>query len=58
MSDKIYDVPAEWSTRAFVDDAKYNEMYARSTADSDGFWAELSHGGTARMAAHKNSARG
>ncbi|MET0876862.1 MAG: acetate--CoA ligase [Tardiphaga sp.] len=40
MSDKIYDVPAEWSTRAFVDDAEYSEMYARSTGDSDGFWAE------------------
>ena len=40
MSDKIYDVPAEWTTRAFVDDAKYNEMYARSISDSNGFWAE------------------
>eukprot|EP01035_Chromulina_nebulosa_P048594 gene48594-biopygen33947 len=39
MSDKIYDVPAEWSTRAFIDDAKYLEMYARSVSDSDGFWA-------------------
>ncbi|MBC7578991.1 MAG: acetate--CoA ligase, partial [Tardiphaga sp.] len=40
MSDKIYDVPAEWATRAFVNDAKYNEMYPRSVSDSDGFWAE------------------
>ncbi|HEY8332457.1 MAG TPA: acetate--CoA ligase [Tardiphaga sp.] len=40
MSEKIYDVPAEWKTRAWVDDAKYNEMYARSIADSDGFWGE------------------
>jgi acetyl-CoA synthetase len=40
MSDKIYDVPAEWQTRAFVDDAKYKEMYARSIKDPDGFWAE------------------
>ena len=40
MSDKIYDVPAEWRKRAFVDDAKYKEMYARSIKDPNGFWAE------------------
>ena len=40
MSDKIYDVPAEWQKRAFVDDAKYKEMYARSIKDPNGFWAE------------------
>ena len=40
MSDKIYDVPADWSKRAFVDDAKYQEMYARSIKDPNGFWAE------------------
>ncbi len=40
MSDKIYDVPSEWTARAYVDNAKYNEMYARSISDSDGFWAE------------------
>ena len=40
MSDKIYDVPAEWTKRAYVDDAKYQEMYERSVADPDGFWAE------------------
>ena len=40
MSEKIYDVPAEWSKRAFVDAAKYKEMYARSIKDPDGFWAE------------------
>src|SRR5512140_147734 len=40
MSDKIYDVPAEWSKRAFVDQAKYQEMYARSVSDPNGFWAE------------------
>ena len=27
MSDKTYPVPAEWSARAWVDDAKYQEMY-------------------------------
>src|SRR5690348_12745910 len=40
MSDKIYDVPAEWKSRAYVDDAKYREMYARSIKDPNGFWAE------------------
>jgi acetyl-CoA synthetase len=40
MSEKVYDVPAEWTTRAFVDDAKYLAMYDRSVNDSDAFWAE------------------
>ena len=40
MSDKIYEVPTEWTKRAFIDQAKYREMYARSVGDSDGFWAE------------------
>jgi acetyl-CoA synthetase len=40
MSDKIYDVPADWQKRAFLDDAKYKEMYARSIKDPNGFWAE------------------
>jgi len=30
MSDKIYDVPAEWQKRAFVGDAKYKEMLVRA----------------------------
>ena len=40
MSDKIYDIPPEWKKRAFVDEAKYKEMYARSIKDPNGFWAE------------------
>ena len=40
MSDKTYDVPAEWAKRAWVDQAKYREMYARSISDPNGFWAE------------------
>ncbi|MCC6949398.1 MAG: acetate--CoA ligase [Bradyrhizobiaceae bacterium] len=40
MSDKLYEVPAEWKKRAFIDDAKYREMYARSVKDPNGFWAE------------------
>ncbi|MBV9221602.1 MAG: acetate--CoA ligase [Methylobacteriaceae bacterium] len=40
MSEKIYEVPPEWRQRAFVDEAKYKDMYARSIADPDGFWGE------------------
>ena len=27
--DKIYEIPAEWKQRGFIDDAKYQEMYKR-----------------------------
>src|SRR5258705_2457291 len=40
MSEKIYGVPAEWAKRAWVDQAKYREMYARSARDPNGFLAE------------------
>src|SRR4030095_4986870 len=40
MSEKIYDVPADWSKRAYVDAAKYKDMYARSIKDPNGFWGE------------------
>jgi acetyl-CoA synthetase len=40
MSDKVYEIPAEWSKRAFADGAKYRAMYDRSIADPNGFWAE------------------
>ena len=40
MSDKVYDVPAEWAKRAWVDKAKYEEMYKRSLNDPEGFWGE------------------
>jgi acetyl-CoA synthetase len=40
MSEKIYDVPADWAKRAYIDHAKYQEMYARSVEDPNGFWAE------------------
>ncbi len=38
MSEKIYAVPADWKKRAFADDAKYQEMYARLVNDPNGFW--------------------
>jgi acetyl-CoA synthetase len=40
MSEKNYDVPAQWQSRAFVNEAKYKEMYAASLKDPDKFWAE------------------
>ena len=40
MSEKIYDIPPEWKKRAFIDAAKYQDMYARSVKDPNGFWAE------------------
>ena len=40
MSDKIYDVPADWQKRAYADDAKYEEMYAASVKDPAAFWGE------------------
>ncbi|MDB5600963.1 MAG: acsA 2 [Xanthobacteraceae bacterium] len=40
MSDKIYDVPDAWKRRAFIDQAKYQDMYARSLSDPNGFWGE------------------
>ena len=41
MSDKIYNVPAEWASRAWVNDAKYQAMYKRSIEDPNGFWGEI-----------------
>ncbi|MFZ5691412.1 MAG: acetate--CoA ligase [Pseudomonadota bacterium] len=40
MSDKVYEVSPEWRKRAFIDNAKYKEMYAASVADPNKFWAE------------------
>src|SRR6516164_7603339 len=39
MSEKLYEVPAEWQRSAFVSEADYQRMYQRSIADPDGFWA-------------------
>ena len=40
MSEQVYEVPADWEKRAYIDADKYAAMYARSIADPDGFWAE------------------
>src|SRR5215831_9276459 len=41
MSDKVYNVPAEWASRAFADNERYLEMYKRSIEDPSGFWGEV-----------------
>jgi acetyl-CoA synthetase len=40
MSETIYDVPADWQKRAFVDEAGYRQMYQRSISDPAAFWEE------------------
>ena len=40
MTDKVYNVPAEWSSRAWADNAKYQAMYKQSVDDPNGFWGE------------------
>ena len=40
MQEKIYDVPAEWSRRAYLDDAGYRAKYEASIKDPNAFWAE------------------
>jgi acetyl-CoA synthetase len=39
-TEELIPVSKEWRERAYVDRAKYEEMYARSLRDPDGFWAE------------------
>ncbi|MCB9949063.1 MAG: acetate--CoA ligase [Rhodospirillaceae bacterium] len=36
----VFPVPADWSEKAWVDTAKYQEMYDRSISDPEGFWGE------------------
>jgi acetyl-CoA synthetase len=40
MADKVYEIPADWAKRAFIDSKKYRAMYDRSLADPNGFWGE------------------
>jgi acetyl-CoA synthetase len=39
MSGKIYPVAPDWRQRAYIDNAKYLELYASSVADPESFWA-------------------
>ncbi|MCT8972365.1 acetate--CoA ligase [Microbaculum marinisediminis] len=40
MDQSLFPVPEAWAKRAYVDDAKYQEMYKHSVDDPDGFWGE------------------
>ena len=40
MSEMLYKVPENWLAQAYVDDAGYRDMYARSVRDPEGFWGE------------------
>ena len=40
MDSNIYPVPEATKKRTLIDEAKYEEMYARSVSDNEGFWAE------------------
>jgi acetyl-CoA synthetase len=39
MSESLIPVPGEWKRRAYIDVAKYEDMYRTSVADPEGFWA-------------------
>lgn len=41
--DKVYPVPEEWKTRAYIDRAKYEEMYRQSVDSPDEFWGHHGH---------------
>ena len=36
----VHPVPAEWREKAYIDRARYDEMYRRSVEEPDAFWAE------------------
>jgi len=40
MTEMIYEVPATWAKKAYLNDAKYKKMYAASIKDPDKFWGE------------------
>jgi acetyl-CoA synthetase len=40
MDANVFPVPEDVAKNAYVDDAKYQEMYKKSVEDSEGFWAE------------------
>ena len=40
MAGNVYPVPESWRGKAWIDAKKYEELYARSLRDPNGFWAE------------------
>jgi acetyl-CoA synthetase len=43
MSDTLIPIPKEWKERALINAAKYEEMYAESVSNPEGFWREQAH---------------
>ena len=41
MQDTVLPVAPAWAERAFIDRAQYDEMYARSVTDPEGFWRNV-----------------
>jgi acetyl-CoA synthetase len=37
----MHEIQANWASRAWLNDSKYQSMYKRSVEDPDGFWAEM-----------------
>ena len=40
MDSNIYPVPEATRKRTLIDEDRYEEMYARSVSDNEGFWAD------------------
>ena len=40
MSEALHKVPASWSAKAHIDEAKYKAMYDHSVKDPEAFWTE------------------
>src|SRR5579871_5685412 len=40
MSETVHPVPQDFARHAFINHAKYLEMYRQSVVDPDGFWRE------------------
>ncbi|MDH5614603.1 MAG: acetate--CoA ligase, partial [Gammaproteobacteria bacterium] len=38
--EKIYNVPANFASSAYINEQKYKQMYEHSVSDPDGFWTE------------------
>ena len=41
MQDTVLPVSPAWAERALIDRAQYDEMYARSITDPEGFWRKV-----------------
>ncbi|MDE2012000.1 MAG: acetyl-coenzyme A synthetase, partial [Alphaproteobacteria bacterium] len=41
MSEVLIPVSSDWQSRARIDRRRYEELYARSVSDPEGFWGEV-----------------